>query len=665
MRTRWLMIARPIVSLGVVVLLCAAAPRAEAPLIDAARQGDAEAVLELLDGGADVNAAQGDGMTALHWAAERGHTAIAEHLISVSADLSARTRIGSYMPLHLAARGGHGGLVRLLLEAGSDPAAVTTNSGVTPLHLAAAAIGGEDAVAALLRYGADPNALEQSAGQTPLMFATSANRVTAARALLDSGADPGISTQVIDVLSHLALDREAKRRYKEMLGVTPEAEALRRECDSQISPIAACSGVPTEIEPASAPEIRAAVRAQREFLRSGHDVGVVDPYMLASARPDYPGGPEVARPPWRETLVGKTGGMTALLHAAREGHIEAAVALLEGGADVDQVSGGDRSSPLLMATFNGHFDLALILMEAGADPNLATATDGIAPLFAVLQTQWAPKTTYPQPRAQDEQRAEHLEVLEALLAAGADPDVRLRTHLWYWEYGLKKMGLDLTGATPFWRAAFAQDIEAMKLLVAHGADPNIPTMWPEVGMREGRQQDGRLREDSGLPKIPKGAPNAYPIHAAAGGGYLGLGAYAVRSTPDQFIPAVRYLVEEHGADVDLPDSWLYRPLHYASSRGDNQLIEYLVSRGADVTALTRLGQSTADMARGGQAGFFKRAAYPATVELLTSLGSTLECLNTHFRGTGHVCERAGVNDPWVPATDDAGPVISGKPEMPR
>ena len=663
MRERRLTAARQLVVLGLVVLLYGAAVPPKAPLIDAVRQGDVATVRALLEGGSDVNAAQGDGMTALHWAAESGQAAVAEQLIAASADVGARTRIGSYMPLHLAARGGHGALVRLLLEAGagSDPDAVTASSGVTPLHLAAAAIGGEDAVAELLSHGADPNALESSAGQTPLIFAAGSNRVGAVETLLQGGADPGIRTQVVDVLASVTLDREATRRYKEMLGITPEAEALREECDSQV-PIAACEGVPTEIEPPSAAEIQAAVRAQREFLRSGHDVGDVDPYTLARVRPDYTGGPDVARPPWRETLVGKTGGMTALLHAAREGNAEAAVALLEGGADVDQVSAGDQSSPLLIATFNGHFDLALLLLEAGADPDFATATDGITPLFAVLQTQWAPKTTYPQPRAQDEQRAQHIEVLEALLVAGADPDVGLRTHMWYWEYGLMKMGLDLTGATPFWRAAFAQDIEAMELLVAHGADPDMPTAWPEVGMRQGRQQDGRLREDSGLPKIPQGAPNVYPIHAAAGGGYLGLGAFSVQSRPDQFTQAVKYLIDEHGADVNLPDSWLYTPLHYAASRGDNELIEYLVSQGADVTAMTRLGQSTADMARGGQAGFFKRAAYPETVELLTSLGATLECLNTHFRGTGHACDDAGVNDPWA-ATDDGS--RSGPSEKPK
>jgi ankyrin repeat protein len=188
----------------------------------------------------------------------------------------------------------------------------------------------------------------------------------------------------------------------------------------------------------------------------------------------------------------------------------------------------------------------------------------------------------------------------------------------------------------------------MKLLVAHGADPNLPTKWPEVGMREHRQEDGRQQEDSALPFIPEGAPNAYPIHAAAGGGYLGLGAFSVRNVPDQFLPAVKYLVEEHGADVNLSDSWGYRPLHYAASRGDNELIRYLVSKGADAKAITRLGQSTADMARGGRAGFFTRVEYPDTVSLLTSLGSTLECLHTHFLDTGDFCKGAGVDDPWAP-----------------
>jgi ankyrin repeat protein len=610
-------------AVGVLLLPVAAIP-VRAQLHDAAERGDATEVRALLARGADVNAADGDGLTALHRAAEGSHTAVADVLIAAGSAIDPKTRIGDYTPLHMAARSGHGEIVRLLLAAGADPNAVTTTSGVTPLHLASAAIDGNDAVLALVARGADVNAREASAGQTPLMFAAAENRAASITTLIRHGADPGATTKVVDVLYRVAVDREASSRLSESIGRFREAD--QGGPDWQPSPA----------------QIEQAIQAQRAFVVSDPDVGPTDAVSLASVRPDYPGGPDVVRPPYTETLVGKTGGMTALLHAAREGHLEAATALLDGGADIDQVSGGDETSPLLIATLNGQFDLALVLIGRGADPDLAAATDGATPLFAVLQTEWAPKSNYPQPRAQDHQRARHMDVLEALLEAGANPNTRLNAHLWYWEYGLNKMGIDLTGATPFWRAAFAQDLEAMGLLAAYGADPNIPTRWPAVGMRERRQQDGRQQEDSGVTPVPEGTPNAWPVHAAAGGGYLGLGAFSVRSAPNQFLAAVQYLVDEHGADVNLPDSWGYTPLHYAASRGDNELILYLVSKGADVRAMTRLGQSTADMARGGRAGFFTRVAYPETEKLLVSLGSTLECLHTHFLDTGDWCPGSGV-----------------------
>ena len=617
--------------LGMLVLLISLAGSLEAQdagLTGAARQGDAATVQSLLDGGANPNSAQGDGMTALHWAATGGHADVVEALLASGAEVGATTRIGAYTPLHLASQGGHAAVVRALLEKGSDAGAVTTNSGATPLHLAARAVYGENAVAVLLKHGAEVNAREGSAGQTPLMFAAAYNRSATVQVLLENGADPGAATKVVDVLRSVARDQEASQLLRDRI------EALRFEAEP---------GSDRELTPA---EVQSAIAAQREFLRSDRSPSEFDPDELVQYRPDYPGGPRLARPPYRETLVGKTGGMTALLHAAREGHAEAARVLLDGGADIDQVS-GDGTTPLLMATINGQFDLAMELVERGADPDRAADTDGISPLFAVLQTHWAPKSNYPQPRAHDNEQTEYLELLQVLLDAGADPNVQLNTHLWYWEFGLTKMGINLEGATPFYRATFAQDIKAMKMLAAHGADPNIPTRWPAVGMRERRQQDGRQQEDSGLPWIPEGSYNAYPIHAAAGGGWQGLGAFSVRSVPDNFLNTVKYLVDEHGADVNLADSWLYRPLHYAAARGDNELIEYLVSQGADVMAITRLGQSTADMARGGRSGFFVRVAYPETEELLVSLGSSRECEHTHFLDTGDFCEGLGANDPWA------------------
>ncbi len=616
--------------LGATLLLVSLAGSVEAQdagLIAAAKQGDADAVQALLAGGADPNPARGDGMTALHMAALEGHADVVASLLKAGAEVGATTRIGAYTPLHLASQGGHGAVVRALLEKGADATLATTNSGTTPLHLASRVLDGEEAVAALLEYGAEVNAREGSVGQTPLMFAAAYNRTPAIQVLLKHGAYPNVATRVVDVLRNVAIDREASQLLRDRI------EGLRFQ---------AAPGTEPELTPA---QVQEAIAAQREFLHADHSQRDLDPDDLIQYRADYPGGPPLARPPYRETLVGMTGGMTALLHAAREGHVEAALALLDDGADIDQVS-GDGTSPLLMTILNGQFDLAMELVERGADPDRAADTDGISPLFAVLQTHWAPKSNYPQPRAHDNEQTEYLELLQALLDAGADPNVQLNTHLWYWEFGLTKMGINLEGATPFHRAAFAQDIEAMKMLAAHGADPDIPTRWPAVGMRERRQQDGRQQEDSGLPWIPEGSYNAYPIHAAAGGGWQGLGAFSVRSVPDNFLNAVKYLVDEHGADVNLADSWLYRPIHYAAARGDNELIMYLVEQGADVTAITRLGQSAADMARGGRSGFFVRVAYPETEELLVSLGSSRECEHTHFLDTGDFCEGLGVFDPW-------------------
>ena len=116
--------------------------------------------------------------------------------------------------------------------------------------------------------------------------------------------------------------------------------------------------------------------------------------------------------------------MTALLFAARDGQSEAVKLLLDSGADIDQVS-GDGSTALVLAALNGEFDIAMLLIERGADPNIVTETDGVSPLFAVLETKWA-VYDLGQPRAHLLQVNQHMDLVKALLEAGADPKVRLR-----------------------------------------------------------------------------------------------------------------------------------------------------------------------------------------------------------------------------------------------
>ena len=175
-----------------------AVERSPTPAIaNAAMADDTAAVRRLVASGANVNVAQGDGMTALHWAAEHGDVKMASELIKAHASVKAVTREGNYTPLHVASRNGNAAVVRALIKAGADVNALT-NSGATALHLAAGS-GSADAVLALIEKGADVNAKESTHGQTPLIFAAEDDRADAMRVLLKHGADANVSTSRRDL----------------------------------------------------------------------------------------------------------------------------------------------------------------------------------------------------------------------------------------------------------------------------------------------------------------------------------------------------------------------------------------------------------------------------------------------------------------------------------
>ena len=577
-----------LVALGAVALVLSvlnAAP-ADSSVADAAKLGDVEAVRALLERGADVQTAHADGMTALHWAAQRGDLELTDLLIYAGANLEAVTRIGHHTPLHVASRSGRAGVVRALLAAGSN-ASVRTSAGTTPLHLAAGA-GSAEAVAALLDHGADVDAVEARWGQTPLMFAAAANRVGAVNVLMERGADLEIATRVVDLPELHTIDRAAAQRRKEVLDEFRTAVPVDEQEGWQPSPS----------------QVQAAIRAARE----------VQAFPETAATVGEDGDLARGTPRAYTERVGKQGGLTALLHASRQGHTDVALALLYAGADINRTT-GDGTSPLQIASMNGHFDLALRLLERGADPNIATDA-GATPLFAALNLQWAPRARYPQPRAHDQQQATYLDVMRGLLEAGANPDVRLKKHLWYMSFN-HCCSESVDGATPFWRAAYATDVAAMKLLVLYGADPDMPTRAPEPRRRD--NQENTAPDPSGLPRVTAGGPGVWPIHAATGVGYgEGFESNAHRHVPDGWLPAVKYLVEELGIDVNLRDHNGYNAVHHAASRGDTEMVRYLVEQGADVMAVSRRGQTTADMANGP---YQRTLPFPETIALLESLGA--------------------------------------------
>ena len=571
----------------------------DSPVADAAMRGDLEAVRTLLRGGADVNAAQGDGMTALHWAAETGRAEMAEMLIYAGANLGALTRIGDHTPLHLASKVGHPAVVAALLSAGANPGARTNTGEATALHFAAAA-GSAGAVVALLEYGAEVDAGESQWGQTPLMFAAASNRVEAIHALIEGGADPAITARVVDIRLREEEDRIDRRRRNLRLAALQEAQDPQGRDDQGPPPPEGreAPGYP----PRAGDQPPGGRQLPQEVVLRG--TTEIDPLSYAG-------------------LVGSHGGLTALLLAAREGHKEASLALIEAGADINRVSAADHTSPMLIAAINGHFDLVMLLLERGADPSLASDA-GATPLYAVLNMHWAPKSRHPQTTDYMQQQATYLEVMKALLDEGVDPKVRLEKPLWYTTYNNDLLRVTRAGATPFWRAAFALDVDAMRLLVAYGADPNVPTTKiPQRRRRSGGEGEGGGEDLSGLPPVPIGGPGAWPIHAASGVGYgEGFAGNSHRHVPNAWLPAVKYLVEEHGVDVNARDHNGYNAVHHAAARGDNELILYLVEQGADVMAVSRRGQTTVDMANGPVQ---RIQPFPETVELLESLGA----INNH------------------------------------
>ena len=557
----------------------------------------------LLKQGADVNAAQGDGMTALHWASSHGDVDETKMLVYAGARVDAVTRNGNYTPLHLAARTGNAAVVRALLDAGASPNAKTTSGGATALHYAAGH-GSVETITALLDKGATVDIRDGAWEQTPLMWAAAYNRIDAMAVLLKRGADIAAVSKVDDIPARERADRAANQLRNRRVAALKAAGQPPRAAGARPDSAAGTGAAPNAGRPGAAGN--APARDSSAASRAAQP----DSTRLEERAISY------------GEIVGNKGGLTPLLFAVRQVNMNATLSLLDAGAKVNQVSTGDHTSPLLMATINGHFDIAKRLLQRGADPKLASDA-GATPLYATINVQWAAKSLYPQPTAQTQQQTTYLELMEALLEGGADVNARLTKHLWYMSYNFDLLGVNTTGATPFWRAAYGTDVPAMKLLMKYGADPRIPTKKP-AGRQRG--DDAPVEDDStnktdpsGLAPIAAGGPGVYPIHAASGVGYgEGYAANSHRHAPDAWVASVKYLIEELGADVNARDFNGYNPIHHAAARGDNELIQYLVSKGGDVAAVSRKGQTTADMANGPVQ---RIPPFLETVALLEKLGS--------------------------------------------
>ena len=340
----------------------------------AAQKQDIGALRALVQRKVDVNAAQPDGTTALHWAVVWNNEDAVNLLLRAGADAKARNRYGA-TPLSEAVTAGSAAMVEALLKAGADPKTLTTEEGETVLMTAARA-GNADVVRMLLDRGADVNAREKYKGQTALMWAAAERHPAVVKLLLDRGADWKVRS----------VDRETK---------VPRLSAA-----SSISPIA-------------------------------------------------------------------RGGFTALSFAAREGDIESARVMLDGGVDINY-GDVDNTSALVVSIMNKQYSFAKFLIDRGADVNLVGGY-GRTALYAIVDIRNEDYSALPARKTEDPLPT--LDIVKALLARGANVNLALTANL-PGRSGMDSGDTTLTaGTTPLMRAARAGDTAVIRLLLERGADP--------------------------------------------------------------------------------------------------------------------------------------------------------------------------------------------------
>jgi ankyrin repeat protein len=506
------------ISLGVVGVANAASE-----LADAAMNGDGAAVQKLLEKHADVNAAQADGATALHWAVYRGDLAIATALVKAGASVKQANRDGA-TPLSLACQNGGVDLVRLLLDAGADPNETLPN-GETALMMAART-GNAPTLLLLIERGANVNAAENLRGTTPLMWAAAYEHPEAVNVLLEHGADVSARSKVIPRGRRPYLAPTVQSRLSEF--VREIGQAGRR--------VAQRSGL-GEVPPDD-PSAAAKLAAERDRALKALEASPGKAANGGSDDVDFAPQPSNRAPElW--------GGVPSLVFSARQGDIESAKLMLEHGADVNQTTEGGWT-PLLAAVQNRYYALATFLLEHGADPKIQNK-GGWSPLYIATDNRNIEGGDYPT-RKPD---LDHLEIIKLLIERGADVNARMHsstetrtvfTHQWLYE----------DGATPFLRAAQSSDLVLMKMLLEHGADPKLVT------------DDGTT-----------------PLMVASGIGWVeGVTYEWSRSANSDTVKMLLAL----GVDVNARNSEGRTALMGAAHKGRNEIVQLLVDRGADLNA---------------------------------------------------------------------------------
>ena len=500
-----------------------AAPPAE--VAEALMRGDSAAARKLVDQHADVNAAQNDGATALHWAVYRSDQQMVDLLLRAGANPKAANREGS-TPLWLASINGNAAIIEALLKAGAD-ANERLPLGRTPL-MAAARTGKVDAIKALLDHGANPNVKETLRGTTPLMWAADEGHAAAIQLLIQRGADFRARSDPAERGRGPALGKSNDPRK----AVAAQGAALAAGKALDLRDLSNLRGDDNGIGGATT-GARGGARGGRGGARAAapNDFGF-----------DVNDDAAVAAFGFRNRPAPKDGGeLTPLVYAVRANDLESVKTLLAAGADINQTTGYGWS-PLLVAAQNRYYQLGKYLIEHGADVNLANK-GAWTPLYLATDNRNIESGDYPV-RMPD---MDHLDFIKVLIDHGANVNARMKdstetrtvfTNQW----------LDENGATAFLRASQSGDIALMKLLLAHGADPKIDTVL-----------------------------HVTALQVAAGIGWVEGITY--EWSPEATLQAVKMLIDL-GLDVNAQADTGRTALHGAAHKGRTDVIQVLVDHGA-------------------------------------------------------------------------------------
>lgn len=425
-------------------------------------------------------------------AAMRGDREAVRTLLQQKADVNAQ-QVDGTSALHWAVEANDLQMADLLLRSGAKTSAAN-KAGATPLLLATQN-GNAAMVERLLTAGADPNTPLTKTGDTALMMAARTGKIDAVKVLLD---------------------HKAQVNAHETWGGTTALMWAVSERHPDVVKL---------------------------LIDRGADVNAKSYFVPSASGRGFEGTTPVPPKPNQPIEEFAAGMLTPLMFAAREDALDSAKMLLAAGADIN-AQGGDGKDALSLALFDGSYAVADFLIDSHANVNQKDA-QRFTPLFwAVDRRNMETAPNFPWMVTRDP-----FPLVKKLLDAGADPNALINSTP---RARMREGSPRLVYATAIMRAAFSGDIELVKLLLAHGADPHVISSDRET-----------------------------TLMAACGTGFIN--GYHRARPPAERLEVVKLLVSL-GEDVNAADSYGITPLMVAANLGDLDVVKFLVEKGADLNA---------------------------------------------------------------------------------